>query len=128
MGNSKAFVGMEIALCFFRLTTMIVFEIALMNFWRSLRTLRLLKPNMKQFVFHFILLTMYFIVEAGSLTLINLSYFADDMGDSSGKLFFINSLLWCVDGTVNFVSMLLVLDMINRHYCDARDAAIKAHK
>ena len=43
MGNSTAYVVMEIILCFFRLTTVLVFEIALMNFWRSLKTCGLLK-------------------------------------------------------------------------------------
>ena len=116
MGNSKAYIGMEIALGLFRLCTVIVFEIALMNFWRSLKASFLINQDTKTFVVHFTLLIMYFLSETASLTLVIVSYFGDHMSSSSSSLWFANSLLWCVDGTANFIAMLFVVDKINEHY------------
>ena len=116
MGNSKAYIGMSIALCIFRLTTVIVFEIALMNFWRSMKASFLIKQDTKTFVMHSILLITYFLSEAASLTLVLISYFGDHMSSASSSLWFANSLLWCVDGTANFLAMLFVVDKINTHY------------
>ena len=43
MGNSMAYLVMESILSIFRLTTVIVFQIALMNFWRALKSSTLIK-------------------------------------------------------------------------------------
>ena len=69
---------------------------------------------------HFVILICYFLSEIASLTLVLISYFSDHMSAESSTLWFGNSLLWCIDGTVNFIAMLFVLDRINQHYQEVK--------
>ena len=69
---------------------------------------------------HFILLILYFVSEIASLVLVLISYFRDHMSAESSTLWFGNSLLWCIDGTANFIAMLFILDRINQHYQEVK--------
>ena len=116
LGNSTAYVAMELALCVARICTCIVFEIALVNFWRSLKTSRLIKQDNKSFCLHWTGLIFYFASEVASLTLVLIAYFRDKMDPDTGILFFANSLVWCINSSVNFIVMVCIIDRINRHY------------
>ena len=116
MGNSMAYLVMESILSIFRLTTVIVFQIALMNFWRALKSSTLIKQEKRTFILHWVLLVTYTVCEIVSLTLVMICNFTDQMSEQSSTLWFINSMIWCIDNSTNFIAILVVLDRINNHY------------
>ena len=116
MGNSKAYLVMESILSIFRITSIIVFKIALSNFSRALKTSTLIHQDKKTFILHWFLLVSYALCEIASLTLVIICNFADLEDHTASQLWFTNSLIWCIDNSLNFVAILIVLDKINKHY------------
>ena len=107
---------MESILSIFRITSIIILKIALSNFSRALKTSSMIQQDKKTFVVHWILLVFYAICEIASLTLVIICNFWDLEDHTASQLWFINSLIWCIDNSLNFVAILIVLDKINKHY------------
>ena len=116
MGNRVAYLVMETILSIFRGATVVVFQIALMNFWRALKSSSLIKQYTKAFLVHWIMLTAYAICEIASLTLILIANFTEQDDETESQIWFANSVIWCTDNFLNFVAILVVLDIINKHY------------
>lgn len=116
MGNRMAYLVMETILSIFRGATAVVFQIALMNFWRALKSSSLIKQYTFAFIVHWIMLIAYVICEITSLTLILIANFTNQDDESESQIWFANSLIWCIDNFLNFVAILIVLDIINKHY------------